>query len=205
VARGYFDPHEWRSDIETLSAELGEERVIPWETRRDTAMAAALDRLHTGLMTGEIWHDADLLAAEHYGNAYVARRGRLRLVRKEYPNSPRKIDSVVGDALALRGSSGRLAAVGHLNLSRPTSGCRDDLGGAACGTHPLRVETIEVPEAVPRRPGAGRRAELALLPAQQRIEQLGMAIPPSMRRFLVVRTGRGWWSARSRAGRRSGR
>jgi hypothetical protein len=109
VARGYFDPHEWRSDIETLAAELGEERVIPWETRRDTAMAAALDRLHTGLMTGEIWHDADLLAAEHYGNAYVARRGQKRLVRKEYPNSPRKIDSVVGDALALEARADALA------------------------------------------------------------------------------------------------
>jgi phosphoribosylamine-glycine ligase len=51
-------------------------------------------------MTGEIWHDADPLAAEHYGNVFVANRGQKRLVRKEYPNSPRKIDSVVGDALA---------------------------------------------------------------------------------------------------------
>jgi hypothetical protein len=48
VVRGYFDPHEWRSDIDALAAELGEERVLPWETRRDTAFAAALDRLHTG-------------------------------------------------------------------------------------------------------------------------------------------------------------
>lgn len=110
VTRMYADPHEWRSDIETLAAEFGEDRVIGWPTSRDTAMAAALDRLHTGLMTGEVWHDDDPIAAEHYGNVYVARRRWLRLVRKEYPNSPRKIDSVVGDALALEARADAIAA-----------------------------------------------------------------------------------------------
>ena len=109
VVRGYFDPHEWRSDIETLAAEF-DDKVIPWPTSRHVAMAAALDRLHTGLTVGEVWHDADRLAAEHYGNVYVSRRGQLRLVRKEYPNSPRKIDSVVGDALALEARADALAA-----------------------------------------------------------------------------------------------
>lgn len=110
VVRGYFDPHEWRSDIDTLAAELGDERVLPWETRRDVAMAAALDRLHTGLRTGEVWHDGDPAALVHYGNAFVARRGKLRLVRKERPDSPRKIDSVVTDALALEARADALAA-----------------------------------------------------------------------------------------------
>lgn len=110
VTRGYFDPHEWRSDIDALADDLGETRVIQWPTSRHTAMAAALDRLHTGLMVGEIFHDDDPVAAEHYGNAYAARRGQLRLVRKEHPNSARKIDSVVGDALALEARSDALAA-----------------------------------------------------------------------------------------------
>ena len=110
VTRGYYDPHEWRSDIDTLAQELGEERVIAWPTSRHTPMAAALDRLHSGLMTGEVWHDDDPVAAEHYGNVYVARRGQLRLVRKEYPNSPRKIDTVVGDALALEARADALTA-----------------------------------------------------------------------------------------------
>lgn len=109
VVRGYYDPHEWRSDIEALAAELGEERVVPWSTARYVPMAAALDRLHTGLMTGEIWHDADPVAAEHYGNVHVAKRGALRLVRKENPNSARKIDSVVGDALALEARADAIA------------------------------------------------------------------------------------------------
>lgn len=109
VVRGYFDPHEWRSDIEALAEELGDKRVIPWPTSNYTNMHNALDRLHTGLMVGEIWHDGDPLAAEHYGNAYVAHRGRLRLVRKENPNSARKIDTVVGDALATEARADALA------------------------------------------------------------------------------------------------
>lgn len=110
VSRAYFDPHEWRSDIEALAQEFGEERVISWPTARYVPMAAALDRLHSGFRKGEVWHDDDPLAAEHYGNAYVDMRGRSRLVRKEYPNSPRKIDSVVGDALALEARADALAA-----------------------------------------------------------------------------------------------
>jgi phage terminase large subunit-like protein len=110
VARGYFDPHEWRSDIEQMQEEFGPERVIPWETHRDTAMAYALDRLHADLTNGAVWHDDDALAAEHYGNCFVRRRGSMRLVRKEYPNSPRKIDSVVGDALAYEARADALAA-----------------------------------------------------------------------------------------------
>ena len=120
VVRGYFDPHEWRSDIETLAAELGEERVLKWETRRDTPMAAALDRLHADLINGAAWHDNDPLAHEHYGNAYIRMKGSLRLVRKEYPNSPRKIDSVVGDALAYEARADAIADGWGLNNSKLT-------------------------------------------------------------------------------------
>jgi phage terminase large subunit-like protein len=109
VVRAYCDPHEWRSDIDTLAVEFGDKRVVPWETRRDTAMAYALDRLHSDLMNGQVFHDDDPLAAEHYGNAYARHRGSLRLVRKEHPNSPRKIDSVVADALAYEARADALA------------------------------------------------------------------------------------------------
>lgn len=109
VVRGYFDPHEWRSDIDILADELGEDRVIQWETRRDLQMAAALDRLHTDLRNGVAFHDDDPLATEHYGNAYVRRKGKLVLVRKERPDSPRKIDTVVGDALAYEARSDALS------------------------------------------------------------------------------------------------
>lgn len=109
VTRGYFDPHEWRSDIDTLAEELGEQRVIGWETRRDVQMGAALDRLHTDLSKGELWHTGDPEFMEHFGNAYVRRKGGHRLVRKEHPDSDRKIDSVVGAALAYEARSDALA------------------------------------------------------------------------------------------------
>jgi hypothetical protein len=119
VVRAYFDPHEWRTDIDDLAAEFGD-RVVAWATSRDTAMGAALDRLHADLMNGTTFHDDDPLALEHYGNVYVRHKGSLRLVRKEYPNSPRKIDSVVGDALAYEARADALTAGWGQKSSRLT-------------------------------------------------------------------------------------
>lgn len=99
VVRMYADPHEWRSDIDALQVEFGE-RVSPWSTGRDVAMGAALDRLRTDLVKGELEHDNDAVMVEHFSNAYVRMKGIHRLVRKEHPKSDRKIDSVVGAALA---------------------------------------------------------------------------------------------------------
>ena len=110
VVRGYYDPHEWRSDIDTLAQEFGEDVVVEFPTSADTRMAVALDRLHTDLTLGLTWHDDDRAASDHYGNGYVAHRGKCRLVRKEYPNSPRKIDSIVGDALAYEARADAIAA-----------------------------------------------------------------------------------------------
>jgi hypothetical protein len=108
VIRGYFDPHEWRSDIDTLADEFPE-RVIAWATSRDVQMAGALDRLAADLRNGTARHDDDRRIANHYRNAYIRHRGQLRLVRKEYPNSPRKIDGVVTDALAYQARADALA------------------------------------------------------------------------------------------------
>jgi hypothetical protein len=109
VARFYGDPHEWRSDIDDLQAEFGE-TVVGWATSRYTQMSAALDRLRTDLMNGTAWHSGDPVLMEHFRNAYVARRGSMRLVRKEYPNSERKIDSVVGAALAYEARADAITA-----------------------------------------------------------------------------------------------
>jgi hypothetical protein len=100
VSRMYADPHEWRTDVDELAEELGEDRVVPWATSRFVPMSAALDRLHVDLKTGQVWHSGHGVFMEHFLNAYVYKRGLYRLVRKENPNSERKIDSVVGAALA---------------------------------------------------------------------------------------------------------
>lgn len=110
VVRAYCDPHEWRTDIGRWAAKHGAERVLSWETRRDVQMAAALDRLHTDLVAGSVWHSGDRRVIEHFGNAYVRRKGGHRLVRKEHDQSPRKIDSVPAAALAYEARADALTA-----------------------------------------------------------------------------------------------
>lgn len=125
VTRLYADPHEWRSDIDGLAEDLGRERVVSWETRRDVQMAAALDRLRTDLMTGEAWHCGDPVMMEHFGNAYVRMKGGHRLVRKEHDQSPRKIDSVVGAALAYEARADAIeAGLTRKTLTRVTGRVR---------------------------------------------------------------------------------
>jgi phage terminase large subunit-like protein len=108
VARLYADPHEWRTDIEAIEQEFGE-TVVPWATSRYVPMAAALDRLHVDLKTGQAWHSGDPVFMEHFRNAYVKKRGPHRLIGKENPNSERKIDSVVGASLAYEARADAIA------------------------------------------------------------------------------------------------
>lgn len=120
VSRLYADPHEWRSDIETLAEDLGETVVIPWPTSNYVSMSNALDRLRSDLIQGgepvdgkpmgRVFHDGDPLMVEHINNTYVARRGRLRLVRKEHDKSARKIDSLVAATLAYEARADAIAA-----------------------------------------------------------------------------------------------
>ncbi len=110
VSRAYCDPHEWRSDIDLLAKEFGEQTVIPWATSRDAQMSAALDRLRTDIQKGLTPQTNEPAILAHYGNAYRRARGKYLLVRKEYPNSPRKIDSVVTDALAYEARADARAA-----------------------------------------------------------------------------------------------
>ena len=120
VSRLYADPHEWRSDLENLAETLGDERVIKWPTSSYVAMDGALDRLRTDLIQGgdpldgkpmgRAFHSGHALMAEHFSNAYVARRGRLRLVRKEHDRSPRKIDALVAATLAYEARADAITA-----------------------------------------------------------------------------------------------
>lgn len=109
VSRAYCDPHEWRSDVDDLAGEF-EDVVFAWPTSRDTPMAAALDRLRVDLLSKKTKQSNDPAVLVHYGNAFQRKKGSLVLVRKEYPNSPRKIDSVVTDALAYEARADAITA-----------------------------------------------------------------------------------------------
>lgn len=115
VSRAYCDPHEWRTDIDDLGREFNGARpedavVIPWATSRNTPMAAALDRLRVDILNKTSKQSKDPAVLIHYGNTYQWKRGQLVLIRKEYPNSPRKIDAVASDALAYEARADAIAA-----------------------------------------------------------------------------------------------
>ena len=95
------------------------ESVVKFETSSRQRSAIGLDLLRTDLIQGgpdrvwtdsegierrhtmgKVFHSGDPVMLEHFGNAYIARYGTQILVRKEHPNSNRKIDSVMGAMLA---------------------------------------------------------------------------------------------------------
>jgi hypothetical protein len=100
MIRLYADPPYFQSEIDEWSGRHGEERVIRWATYRPRQMAEALERFRTDALAGQITHDGCAITSQHIGNAHADRRPQGVLVRKERPQSPRKIDAVPSSALA---------------------------------------------------------------------------------------------------------
>lgn len=103
VRRVNADPHEWRSEIADWVTEFGAEIVRQFPTSAHKATSDALDRLRVDLRTARVWLNGDPVMLEHFGNAYVNRQRGLKLIRKENPNSDRKIDGAMGATLANEG------------------------------------------------------------------------------------------------------
>jgi hypothetical protein len=103
VVRAYCDPPYWQDELALWAGEWPDE-VIAFATSADTKMALALERLHTDIVQGVMTFDDDSRAVVHYGNAYKRLKGSadkpLVLIKKERPESPRKIDIIMADALA---------------------------------------------------------------------------------------------------------
>jgi hypothetical protein len=122
VLRMYGDPPGWQTQLNELREEFGERVVTDWWTNRDTPMAAALEALHTDILSGLSFQDDNPIVAEHFANArrdvrraagdVEGRRERV-LVKKEHPMSPLKIDAVLADALAYEARGDVLAAGEH--------------------------------------------------------------------------------------------
>lgn len=75
--------------------------MLGWETRRDLQMHAALERLATDIVSGDLKHDGCPITSVHVRNAKKdRRRNGLVCIRKDRPGSPRKIDAAVMSALA---------------------------------------------------------------------------------------------------------
>jgi len=100
VERMYCDPAYWQDIVGRWASEHGTTRVFEWWTNRERQMVAALERFHTAVVTGQLSHDGDEALVRHVANA---RRKETRsgiLIRKDRPQSPRKIDLAVCAVLA---------------------------------------------------------------------------------------------------------
>lgn len=94
------DPAGWTTEIQDWAADWGEDRVIvvPQTAER---MAPAADRFRALVVSGGLRHDGSPALARQIANA-VTRETRWGLsIRKDGPNSPRKIDAAIAAILAL--------------------------------------------------------------------------------------------------------
>lgn len=98
VERMYCDPPLWKTEIEDWTTKYGDQRVIQWETYRQTPMHAALERFIVDLESGVLLHDDCAVTALHISNARMfARTGQRYIILK--PSEHQKIDAAVTSVL----------------------------------------------------------------------------------------------------------
>ncbi|MFT3661983.1 MAG: terminase [Gordonia sp. (in: high G+C Gram-positive bacteria)] len=101
VARGYYDPFGWWSEIGTWAEEIGADKVIEWPTNRDKAMFEAIKRFEVDLRTGAITHDGCPLTTQAVANSRrVPRPGQRYGLGKPHGEYHRKIDPAIASILA---------------------------------------------------------------------------------------------------------
>jgi len=117
VWRMYADPPYWEGPISQWRGRYGEKRVIEWQTNRLRQMAAALRAYGTAMATGEVTHDGNADLARHVGNAcrrvinLMDDQGqRMWVIRKERPDSPKKIDAAMAACLAWEARNDAIAS-----------------------------------------------------------------------------------------------
>lgn len=117
VARMYCDPPKWESWVSTWAGRYGDKVVVEWWTNRPKQMAYALRSFVSALTAGELSHDGDPTLAAHVGNAYkketiyVDEKGEpLWVLRKERPDSPKKIDAAMAAVLSREARNDAVAA-----------------------------------------------------------------------------------------------
>jgi hypothetical protein len=100
VIRFYYDPPMWASEGESWALKHGEDRVIPWETYRTTAMHAALERFVIDLKTGLLTHDGCSDTANHIASAVKVGRGGRDQYGLAKASRLQKIDAGVTSVIA---------------------------------------------------------------------------------------------------------
>lgn len=126
VVSFFADPPHWQDYIDKWTGEFGKKlkvkasvkHPIEWWTNRLGAMVAALERMHTAIISGEVKHVNDPTLNAHILNA--KRRGTRSgvILRKEFPGSSRKIDAAMSATLAYEARSAAVSAKKNVSSGR---------------------------------------------------------------------------------------
>lgn len=117
VTRMYCDPPKWESWAAKWAGQYGAERVVEWWTNRRKPMAYAIRSFIGAIDGGELSQDGDKQLDEHIGNARQLSTNLvdeneqpLWILRKERPDSPKKIDGAMGAILSWEARTDSIAA-----------------------------------------------------------------------------------------------
>jgi phage terminase large subunit-like protein len=100
VARAYFDPPLWRSEIDTWAREFGDRVIVRYETSR-SKMMGAVERFRTDVTTERLRHSGDSILTKHILNTQMREaRGGGYWLAKDRPGSKHKIDAAIAAVLA---------------------------------------------------------------------------------------------------------
>ncbi len=118
VAAFYADPPHWREYVDRWTRDYGEDLQvkvtakdpIEYWTNQYKRMAADLERFEQAVDAKHLSHPGDSAMSRHMKNArrYVHRSGLL--IRKETPQSPKKIDAAMAGTLAYAARCDAVAA-----------------------------------------------------------------------------------------------
>lgn len=117
VTRMYCDPPKWETWVAKWAGQYGETRVVEWWTNRRKPMAYAIRSFSGAIASGEVSHDGDPRFDDHMGNARQLVTGLvdeqerpLWILRKERPDSPKKIDAAVTAVISWEARNDAIAA-----------------------------------------------------------------------------------------------
>jgi hypothetical protein len=128
VWRLYADPPYWADQLDAWAGRWGE-RVVKWWTNRRVPMAYAVRAYRDAILDGSLSHDGHPVYEAHVGNAVRKELPGLRdedgeplwLIRKERPDSPKKIDLAMAGCLSWEARGDAIAA-GALKVKRRRGG-----------------------------------------------------------------------------------
>jgi phage terminase large subunit-like protein len=99
------DPFRWQRSMEVLENKGLPVVAFPQSPQR---MIKACARFYDAVADGKLVHDGDPLLSRHIGNTAVKLTPAGPHIKKENPNSPRKIDAAVAAILAHDRASGKI-------------------------------------------------------------------------------------------------